>query len=144
MAKIIQITPTLDTEGAYADGYVLFNPIELSEAYNHFGQCMLLQSVAVSDDSDQGAAFDLVFFDTTGMSLGTIRTAVSPSDSDLRKSICRTSVGSADYYDFGGARFADVGNIGKLLQSNNSRSLWVGGVCRGAPTSLRACDSACM
>lgn len=127
------ITPTLDTS-AYADGDVLFAlvPLEPASAPN---QPLLLQSVFVIDEADQGAALDLVFFNSSTPSLGTLNAAVSISDANIRYYMGRVSIAAGDYYDMGGNRVADLNNIGRLLKpENNGTGLWVGGVSRGTGT----------
>lgn len=136
MADVRFITPVLDTS-AYADGDVLFAPVPIETILPIESGTILLQSVHVIDVSDQGAAFDLVFFEGP-VTLGTLNAAVSISDADALLSLGRVQVLSGDYYDVGGARIATVGNCGVLLRGAEGASarkvLYVGGISRGTGT----------
>lgn len=127
------ILPVLDTN-AYGDGDVLFAPVEISDITPGARVPILLQSVFVVDESDQGAAFDLHFY-RSRVTLGSLNGAPSITDADQRAYQGRVQIASGDYYDMGGSKVADLANIGKLLASDeNSRSLWVAGISRGAGT----------
>lgn len=135
MAKIIDITPTLDTS-VYADGRILFQPTELALAVAAGGGTSLLQTISVTDESDQGVAFDLIFF-RKSVTLGTINMAPSISDGDGDYFCGRVSVVASDYYDLGGVRVADPADTarGRLMRADdNQTSLWVAGISRGAGT----------
>lgn len=129
-------TPTLDTS-AYADGDVLFVATELTDFMGATGGRGLVQSVTVTDASDQGAAFDIWFFNGS-VSLGTINAAVALSDTDALKHRGRIEVQSGNYYDVGGAKVADLtsfaGSQRYFSAAGGTRSIWVGGVARGAAT----------
>lgn len=129
-----QIRPTLDTS-AYADGDVLFTPIEITELAP-VNTPVLLQTVTVVDVDDQGAAFDLLFF-RRSVTLGTINVAPSISDADALFYAGRVSIASGDYYDLGGARVADASDLSRprlMAPGENNTSLWVAGISRGTGT----------
>ena len=131
---VMQIRPTLDTS-AYADGDVLFVPVELV-GLSAQNVPVLLQTLTVVDQSDQGAAFDLLFF-RRSVALGTLNAAPSISDADALFFAGRVSVASSDYYDVGGARVADVADLSRprlMSTGENSSSLWVAGISRGTGT----------
>lgn len=133
-ANLITVTPTLDTS-AYADGDVLFAPVELANAAGEYGGITMLQSAAIVDASDQGAAFDLLFFNGSSVSLGTLNAACSISDADALFHQGRVQILSSDYYDLGGCRVAGLNAIGRIMQAlPTSRSLYVGGISRGTGT----------
>lgn len=133
-ANLITITPTLDTN-AYADGDVLFAPTEVKEAAQAAGGVTMLQSVTAIDASDQGAAFDLLFFNGASVSLGSLNAACSISDADALFHMGRVQILSSDYYDLGGCRVAGLNAIGRImLPLPTSRSLYVAGISRGTGT----------
>ena len=127
------VLPVLDTS-AYADGDVLFAPVEIPGVTLWPLTPALLQSIQVIDESDQGAAFDLLFFRTT-VTLGTLNAAPSISDADAREFQGRISVLSSDYYDLGGVRVANLNSLGLLMKTADAKkSFFVGGISRGAGT----------
>lgn len=150
LGDVLDFTPVLDTS-PYTDGYVLWVPKELPGAIRindpiisgnpqGRGSKSWLTGVAVLDEADQGAAFDILFLDSN-VSIGTLNQAVTVTDANARQILGRLSVGSGDYYDLGDSRFADVAPpLPMLLKAaaptagQAIRSLWVAGVSRGTGT----------
>lgn len=149
LGDVLDFTPVLDTS-QYADGDVLFITQILPKAVRFNTEIITgndqrkgcrawLTGVTVLDEDDQGAAFDLLFLDTN-VSIGTINQAVSITDANARKILGRLPIGSGDYYDLGGCRFADVAPpLPMLLKAappvgQANRDLWVAGVSRGTGT----------
>lgn len=130
---IVSIRPTLDTS-AYADGEVLFAATKLADVVIDPMSEVMLHSVAVTDISDQNAAFDLLFF-SSSVTMGTLNAAVSISDADALLHVGRVQVATSDYYDLGGADVASIGSLGRIMRTaHESRDLWVAGVSRGTAT----------
>jgi hypothetical protein len=132
--NVKDLTPVLDTV-QYADGDVLFVPIELTGAFPKAGDTAWLQTLFVLDEDDQGMGFDLIFFDAS-QTLGTINVAPSITDAAARSIIGRLPVSSGDYYDLGGSRIAQPEFIARELKSlvAGAGSLWVAGISRGTGT----------
>lgn len=131
---IIDLTATLDTS-AYASGDVLFDTQALASVARTAGSTVILQSLTVIDEDDQGVAFDLYFLDTNNP-LGTENEAPSITDAHARTILGYVAIGTGDYKDLGGARIATIRNIGLPLKAAaESTSLYVGGVNgSGTPT----------
>jgi hypothetical protein len=130
---VVTITASLDTS-AYADGDVLFDTQEIASAVRVNGHTCILQSVVVSDISDQGQPFDLIFFNAN-TSLGTENAAPDIDDTEVLTVIGRVQVTTVDYYDLGGNRVACVTGIGLPLKAGAATtSLYVAGVSRGTGT----------
>lgn len=127
---VLDVTLTLDT-AQYADGDVLADTQTLSNAVPVAGGRAKLISVNVLDESDQGAAFDLVFLDA-GASLGTENSAPNISDANARSILGRIAIASGDFYDIGGSRIATVKDINLPLKAAaSSRDLYVAAISRG-------------
>lgn len=133
-AEFFDVTLTLDTS-AYTAGDVLSDTATLSNAFRMAGGRMQLVSLSVTDEDDQGVAFDIYFFDTN-VSLGTKNSAPNISDANARTTIGRVPIATTDYADLGGVRIANVRNIGLLLEAAaGSRDLFIGTVNgAGTPT----------
>jgi hypothetical protein len=131
--SVVLITASLDTS-IYADGDTLFDTQEIASAARVNGGTVILQSVMVSDISDQGQPFDLIFFNAN-TSLGTENSAPDIDDTEVLTVIGRVQISAADYYDLGGNRVACVRGIGLMMKAGAATtSLYVAGVSRGTGT----------
>lgn len=131
---VIGVTLVADTS-AYADADVLAVPQEITGIFNGDRRTRKLQSVVVLDESDQGTAIDLIFFDADA-TLGTINDAISISDADARKILGVLSIAAADFKDHINSKLATKTGVGLILKAaDDSSSLWIGAVVRsGTPT----------
>lgn len=132
---VIDVTLNLDTS-AYADGDVLSDTAELSNAVRVAGGKATLVSITVNDEDDQGGSFDIVFF-RTNVSLGTKNSAPSISDTDAREYLGHISISSGDYIDLGGVQVAR--KIGsecalELEAGSGSTSIFVSTISRDTKT----------
>lgn len=130
---------TLLTDTAiYAAGDVLSDTAILAGVAPAPGGSVVLRSVEVLDEDDQGVAFDIVFFDTL-TSLGTFNAAPSIADAGARGILGIVSVPAANYIDLGGARVATVLNIGLVLKAAAASSdLYVATITRGGTPTYTA------
>lgn len=142
--QVFDLTLVLDTGGAYSDGDVLSDTVELTNFFRVPGKCANVMTVSVLDEDDQGAAMDVLFLDAN-KSLGTANGAPNISDANARSIIGRMMVPAASFYDIGGARFASVtnntstGNLPLLLKGvAAATSVWVGTISRGTGTFTAA------
>lgn len=134
---VLDVTLTLDT-AQYADGDVLADTQSVTSAFRAVGSRAYVRSVLVLDEDDQGAAFDLIFFDSN-TSLGTENSAPNISDANARTIIGRLAVASASFYDLGGCRVAQVdGGMMMLKAAAASTTLYVGAISRGTGTYTAA------
>jgi hypothetical protein len=112
---VITFTPTLDTS-AYASGDVLFATAAISGATRANDERALLQSLTVSDKSDQKPAFTIYFF-KTNVTSGAFNAAPTISDADGITCLGYHSVAAADWKDLGGVDVVSYKNIGLLLEA---------------------------
>ena len=131
---VVTLTASLDTS-AYADGDVLFDTQELTNAVRTSGGVVILQSITVLDKDDQGAEMDLVFLDAN-TSLGTENAAVTIADADAEDILGIVNVST--YTDLVNSQIATVTGIGLEMKADASTSLWVAGITRGTPTYTAA------
>jgi hypothetical protein len=129
---VLDVTLSLDTS-AYADGDVLADTQTITNAARVSGGKLLLQSVHVLDEDDQGQPFDLIFLDTSN-SLGTENLAPNISDANARKILGRVPISSGDYYDIGGSRIATLTGINLYMKTSGTRDLYIGAISRGTGT----------
>jgi len=95
---------------------------------------MLLHSLVVVDQDDQGGALDLVFL-RKNVSLGAENGAVAISDADAANIQGIISIAAADYKDLGGVRVATKTGVGLLLVPGaGTRTLYIGAVSQDAKT----------
>lgn len=130
--RIVEATMSLDT-AIYAAGDVLADTQEITNFFRVKNVASLLKSVAVIDEDDQGAAFDIYFFDAN-VSLGTENAAPNISDANGRSFLGLVSIATGDYKDVGGVRHANIKNIDEILKGPlDSTSVFVG-IVNGAGT----------
>lgn len=136
-ADVLDLVLSLDTS-IYADGDVLADTQALPLAVKQPGGVARLVNLVVLDESDQGAAFDLLFFDAD-VSIGTENSAVSITDANARNIIGRVAIASGDYYDLVGSRIAVKSSIDQILKAaSGATSLYVAAVSRGTGTYAAA------
>ena len=133
----LTLTPAVDT-AIYAAGDVLFTATELTGVGRVSGGVVILQTLNVIDVDDEGAAFDIYFFDRT-VTFGAINGAPSINDTDVLNFLGTVAVATGDYKDLGGAKVACLKSIG-LEMKPNATSLWVAGVVVATPTYTAATD----
>jgi len=135
----LSITFTSNTD-AHTAGDVIAAPEELKNFSRENGRGVLIQSVTVIDESDTGAALDLVFLNASG-SIGAESAAFSPSDAVALTIIGIVPIVAADYKDAVNSQIATVTNVGALLHpAITATSVWVGLVARGSITPAAADD----
>jgi hypothetical protein len=124
---------SLDT-AAYADGDVLADTQAFTSVARAADVGFVLQSVVLLDKDDQGMGVDL-FFLSANNSLGTENAAPSISDANAEAIQGWVGIGSADWYDLGGARVAQRNNINlPLVPASGTTTLYVAAISRGTGT----------
>lgn len=122
----------------YAAGDVLSDTAILQGVAPAAGGSLVLRSIEVLDEDDQGVALDIVFLDSL-VSLGTFNAAPSISDANARSILGIVSVPAANFIDLGGARVATVLNIGLVLKAAAASSdLYVATITRGGTPTYSA------
>ncbi|MBN1967319.1 MAG: hypothetical protein JW910_21885 [Anaerolineae bacterium] len=104
-AEIIEITLTLDTGGAYADGDVLADTQAMAGAARVNDGKYKIVSLQVLDEDDQGVAMRIVFLDAN-VSLGTENAAVAITDENARNILGSVLIDTGDYVDLGNSQIA--------------------------------------
>jgi hypothetical protein len=132
-STVIDLTLSLDTGGAYANGDVLAAPQDLANAVRESGGSGVLQSIVVVDQDDQGEALDIVIGDSS-FALGTENSAVSISDADAAKILGIVEVAAGDYVDLVNSQLATKNGLGISIEASGSASLYVGAISRGTGT----------
>lgn len=132
--NVVDVTLVADTS-AYADNDVLAVPQEVTGVFRRLGGRVILESVVLLDEADQGTEVELVFMNATG-TLGTINEAVSISDADARKVLGTVLIAAADYSDLINSQVATKRSLGLMLEAAaDSSSLFIAAIVRsGTPT----------
>lgn len=123
---------TLDTS-IYADGDVLSDLLTVTGGVRRAGLYGKVVSLQVIDKDDQGAAFDVFFFDRS-ITAGTKNAAWAVSDSDMAYCLGKIAVGGSDYQDLGGNRVALPSVREFVVKANSGTSLYVATMSRGTGT----------
>lgn len=135
----ISLTFSASTD-THAAGEVVAAPEELVGFARENSRGVLIQSVVLVDESDTGAALDLVFLSADG-SIGAESASFAPTDAVALTVIGIVPILSSDYKDATNSRIATVTNVGLLLHPDeDTTSVWVGLVARGAITPAAADD----
>lgn len=127
------VTPPMDTGGAYATGDLLFNPIELSNVFALAAATGFLVTLNIIDKDDQGGIMDLVFFSAAPAS-GTLNAACPWSDAEMLNQVAAVSIVAADYIDVGGAKTACRALALQVRAAASQTSLWMAGISRDSKT----------
>lgn len=137
-SRIVDVTLSLNTSGAYASGDVLADTQVVTNALRIVNGNGLLNSIVVIDEDDQNQPFDLVFL-SANVSIGTENDAVAVSDANARQVLGIVHVLAADYVDFGGVGVATLTGLVLGLQAASGTSdLYVAAITRGTPTHSAA------
>lgn len=134
----INVTLTLDTS-AYTAGDVLAATQVVSNALPATDTTSILQSIALTDIDDQGAAFDLHFF-SANQSIGSENSAPDIDDTEVLDYLGTVAIATGDWIDLGGARVACIKNIGLVVKAaSGTRDIYVAAVNgAGTPTYTAA------
>jgi hypothetical protein len=132
--EVLDVTCTLDTS-AYASGDLLFDTQAVTGFTRVNAGKVVIESLLVLDEDDQGVAFDLYFLDAN-VSMGSENSAPSISDANARNILGFVPVATTDYRDLGGCRVACVRGIGLEIKAGAGvTTIYVAGVNgTGAPT----------
>ena len=133
-SRIVDVTLSLDTSGAYASGDVLAETQVVLNAMRIINGNGLLNSVVVIDEDDQNSPLDLVFF-SANVSLGTENAAASITDANARNILGIVRVNAWDWVDLGGVDIATITGLTLGLQAaSGTPDLYIAAITRGAPT----------
>jgi hypothetical protein len=138
--KVVDVTLVVDT-AIYASGDVLAITAPVSGALRDNDTPMILQTVTMIDEGDQGVAMDVYFLDAN-VSFGALNAAAAPTDTAVRSVMAKLPVAAADWKDLGGARVATYNNLNMPLKpAAGGRDIYVVVVNgTGTPTFTAASD----
>ena len=137
-SRIVDVTLSLNTSGAYAAGDVLADTQAVSNALRIINGNGLLNSVVVIDEDDQNQPLDLVFL-SANVSIGTENSAVSVTDANARNILGIVRVNASDFVDLGGVAVATITGLTLGLQAaSGTPDLYVAAITRGTPTHTAA------
>lgn len=138
-ATPLSLTFSANTD-AHATGDVVAAPEELVGFSREKGRGVLIASVTLVDESDTGAALDLIFLNASG-SIGAESAAYGPTDAVALTIIGTIPIATTDYSDAANSKIATVRNIGLVMHPlATSTSVWVGLVARGSITPAATDD----
>lgn len=135
ITRTIEAALTVNT-GAYSANDNVGGIIELPNFFNMPGGSGVLQSLFMSDRSDQDAVLELLFFDELPTDTYTNNAAMPTlSNTDFEKLVARVSVAAADWGTQGGVAMATVSNLGRALKApKGTTSLWMVIAVTSTPT----------
>lgn len=134
---LIELTPTLDTN-AYADGDVLFEPVEIANVALDTKGLATLRTLVVQDMNDQKQAIDLLFFTEDPGDIGAANAALAMSDAEFAPFIGHIRVAAADYISGNANAYATKALEFLAGTKVAKKSLWVAGICRGGTPTYAA------
>lgn len=138
---VSRVVPILDTN-IYASGDFMGTIQEIKSAFAKAeNPISKLVSLAVVDNSNSKAAFDILFFESLPTIASADNAAIDVTDLNIAKCIGYISVAGADYITVDGTgdpnSIATVKNINLELKGTSaSTSLWAVLISRGTPTYL--------
>ena len=113
--ELVSVTLSLDTS-QYGNGEVLADTQAISGAVRVPGGTAILQSLTVVDQDDQGQAFD-VYVLGADVTMGTENGNPAISDANALNIQAMVPIAAADYRDLGGAKVAQINNIGGVVRA---------------------------
>lgn len=129
---VFDVTLVLDT-GIYAAGDLLVVTQQLNGILRVADGTGVIQSIQVIDQDDQGAALDIYLL-SANVSMGTINAAPSITDANAVNLHGPISVATTDYKDLGGAKVANIRNIGLPVKAVSTTDDLYIAVVNGAGT----------
>lgn len=119
---------------AYANGDLVFAPIEIPDVTLGKGDSLLLDSVKIINNDDLAPPMDLIFLGSA-VDIGAVNAAASVPDAASAVYLATVKFTAANYTDLGDIRVAEKKDIGEIIRSaDDSKSIWVAGIARAAAT----------
>lgn len=128
----IKVALTTSTS-IYVAGYTVGGKQTLANAVRS-PKTGVLESLIITDASNQSAAMDIFIFDDDPAAATTTDHAAFAFSTDLTKAIARISVGATDYVTVNAAATAVKSGLGIAVKSANTTSLYAVAVTSGTPT----------
>lgn len=133
-STVVDITFTTDT-AIYADGDLLADTQVMAGVARLAAGISWLQTVQITDESDQKQPIDIVFLDAN-TSMGTENSVPNISDANASAAVLGVvTIAAADYKDIGGASIASLRGVALALKAAAaSTSIYVALISRGTGT----------
>ncbi len=134
-SRVYGVTLTLDTS-AYASADLVADTQAISTTlFDQIGGCVILDSIVVIDEDDQGVGLNFVFT-TASTTFGTENSAPNIADADARNIVGHVAIAAGDYLDIGTSKIGTLRNLGLPMKSDGvTRALYVAVVnAAGTPT----------
>lgn len=133
-STVVDVTFTTDTS-AYVAGDLLADTQAMANVTRIAGGISWLQTVQLTDESDQKQPLDIVFLDAN-TSMGTENSAPNISDANASAAILGVvSIAAADYKDIGGASIASLRGVALALKAAAaSTTIYVALISEGTGT----------
>ena len=126
------IEPPTETD-AYANGDVIFTPIEVPITLVK-NDSFLLDTLLLVDDDEQKKALDLVFL-RSDVAIGEVNAAASVPSAGSADLLGIVKIAAADYVDQGEISVVQKTDVGLIVSvAEGSESIWVAGVARETVT----------
>ena len=127
-----QIEPPSETS-AYADGDVIFAPIEVPVTLVN-NDTFLLDTLLLVDDDELKKAVDLVFLKSE-LSIGAVNAAATVPSAGSADFLGTVKIAGTDYVDQGDFSTVEKKDLGMILSvADGAKGIWVAGVAREAVT----------
>ena len=119
---------------AYANGDVVFSPIEIPDVTLNAGEAVLLDSVKIINNDDLAPPTDLIFL-ASAVDIGAVNAAATVPGAGSASYLATVKFTAANYTDLGDIRVAEKKDLGEVIKTaNGSKSIWVAGIARAAAT----------
>ncbi|MFU8772231.1 MAG: hypothetical protein ACNA8H_07410 [Anaerolineales bacterium] len=113
----------------YHAGDVVGGLVELENVPSASGG-LLIQSISLCEDDNEGAEFTLHIFDKKPTAIAD-HAAFAPAIGDLQKRVSKVSIASMDYETINSLKIVDKDDVNDLA---GNTQLWLYLVCVGTPT----------
>ena len=128
-----RVNPSTETD-AYANGDVVFAPIEIPDIALGKGETVLLESVKIINNDDLAPPTDLIFL-TEAVDIGAVNAAATLPTAGSAAYLATVKFTAANYTDLGDIRVAEKKDLGEIIKpTDDSKSIWVAGIARAAAT----------
>lgn len=127
------VTLTTDT-AIYASGDLLADTQLVSANVGRAGKEVVLDSIDITDDDDQGQPLTLLFLNAN-TSLGTENSVPNITDANVNAAVVsQYAIVAADYEDLGGSKRATKANLSMPLLIADKGSLYIAAISKGTGT----------
>jgi hypothetical protein len=138
-SAVASVTPTVGG-GAYSAGDAVGGKQTLTGVAGSAGGTVAIESVVVTDVSNQKAPFTILFFDADPSAATITNNAAFAFSTDAAKLVGKVNVAASDYETVDSKAVAVVKSIALMLKANGTADLYAAVVTTGTPTYAGAGD----